>query len=123
VGYPVIDLRPRGQDLHAYLRSLEEVLIVALRDMDVPAERAEELTGVWVRGRKIASIGVGVRRWISMHGFALNVAEDLSPFQYITPCGITGVEMTSVEREYGKSVGVEEIGNLVAEKFRAVFGY
>lgn len=123
VGYPILDLRTRGQDLHAYLRSLEEVIILSLQHLEIPAERQEALTGVWVRGRKIASIGVGVRRWISMHGFALNVARDLTPFQHITPCGIAGVEMTSVEIERGEPLGVEEMGQIVVEKFRDVFGY
>ena len=123
VGYPIIDLRSRGQDLHAYLRSLEEVLILALGELDIPAQREEGLTGVWVRGRKIASIGVGVRRWISMHGFALNVAGDLSPFEHITPCGIAGVRMTSVEAECGRAMTVEEFGAVVAGQFRAHFGY
>ncbi|MGV3532922.1 MAG: lipoyl(octanoyl) transferase LipB [Chthoniobacteraceae bacterium] len=123
VGYPIIDLRTRGQDLHAYLRSLEEVLILALGELKIPAQREEGLTGVWVRGRKIASIGVGVRRWVSMHGFALNVAGDLSPFEHITPCGIAGVRMTSVEAECARAITVEEFGEIVARHFRVHFSY
>ena len=115
VGYPILDLRKHGQDLHRYLRALEEILIETLRGYGIEGERREALTGVWVRAgladgpRKIASIGVGVRHWISMHGFALNVCGDLAPFRQIVPCGITGVEMTSVERECGRAVSVEDV--------------
>jgi lipoyl(octanoyl) transferase len=111
VGYPILDLKTRGQDLHRYLRAIEDGLIEVLAGFGVVAQRREGLTGVWVENRKIASIGVGVRRWISMHGFALNVCGDLSPFQEITPCGIVGVEMTSVEREAGRSVTVREVAD------------
>ncbi len=110
VGYPIVDLRPRGQDLHVYLRGLEEALIALLAELGVVGQRRNGLTGVWVGERKIASIGVGVRKWIAMHGFALNVTGDLAPFGQITPCGIAGVEMTSVERETGVAYGVEEAG-------------
>jgi lipoyl(octanoyl) transferase len=113
VGYPIVDLRPRGQDLHVYLRGLEEALIEALAELGVAARRREGLTGVWVAERKIASIGVGVRRWVAMHGFALNVTGDLAPFAQITPCGIVGVEMTSVERESGRAWTVEAVGEVV----------
>ncbi len=113
VGYPIVDLRRRGQDLHVYLRGLEEALIEALADLGVPAQRREGLTGVWAGERKIASIGVGVRRWVAMHGFALNVTGDLAPFEQITPCGIAGVEMTSVERETGQAWTVEAVGEVV----------
>jgi lipoyl(octanoyl) transferase len=119
VGYPILDLRPRGQDLHRHLRGLEEVLILSLRDYGLDAGRREGLTGVWIAGRKVASIGVGVRRWISMHGFALNVGPDLSAFGAITPCGIAGVEMTSVSRELGREVGVEEVAARVGPIFAA----
>ncbi len=123
VGYPIVDLRTRGQDLHAYLRSLEEVLIIALQELGIPAERKDALTGVWVRGRKVASIGVGVRRWVSMHGFALNVNGNLAPFEHITPCGLSGVMMTTVEIEAGRLISVEEMSGMVAQSFRAIFGY
>jgi len=117
VGYPILDLRKHGQDLHRYLRALEEILIEMLRSYGIAGERREGLTGVWVGPRKIASIGVGVRHWISMHGFALNVCGDLAPFQEIIPCGIAGVEMTSVERESGKAVGVEAAARVTAQIF------
>jgi len=121
VGYPIVDLRKHGQDLHRYLRSLEKVLILALEKYGIQGIRREELTGVWVGGRKIASIGVGVRRWISMHGFALNVRGDLEPFRRIIPCGIAGVEMTSIERETGETPTVEEVGSEVAGIFQTEF--
>src|SRR5882757_7846373 len=111
VGYPILDLRVRGQDLHRYLRGLEEMLIAALGDYGIAAGRSEGQTGVWIGPRKIASIGVGVRRWISMHGFALNVCGDLAPFTAITPCGLAGVEMTSIELECGRAVTVREVAD------------
>ena len=117
VGYPILDLNPRGQDLHRYLRALEDFLIALLQDFGVAGERREGLTGVWVGGKKIASIGVGVRRWITMHGFALNVCGDLAPFARITPCGIAGVEMTSIERERGGDVDVESVARRTEELF------
>lgn len=121
VGYPILDLKKRGQDLHVYLRSLEGVLIEVLAQYGVTACRREGLTGVWVGERKIASIGVGVRRWISMHGFALNVCGDLSPFAQITPCGIAGVEMTSLERECGQAVTVRSVADRVSAIFESHF--
>ncbi len=107
VGYPIFDLRspPYRQDLHWYLRTLEDALIVALAELGIPAERNAGYTGVWTRGRKIASIGVHVKQWVTWHGFALNVTTDLAQFERIVPCGIPGVEMTSVERERGKGKG------------------
>ena len=106
MGYPIIDLRHCGQDLHKYLRWIESLLIEFLSGFGIEAQRREGLTGVWVQQRKIASIGVGVRHWITMHGFALNVCGDLSPFDQITPCGIPNVMMTSIEKETGKKVSV-----------------
>lgn len=117
VGYPILDLRGRGQDLHRYLRALEEILIQTCRVVGVAAQRREGLTGVWVENRKLASIGVGLRNWITMHGFALNVCGDLSPFEAITPCGIAGVEMTSLARELHAEVSVKTVADLVAERF------
>lgn len=117
VGYPILDLRPRGQDLHRYMRALEQLLIDVCGEFGVTAGRREGLTGVWVGPRKLASIGVGVRRWIAMHGFALNACGDLSPFMHITPCGIAGVEMTSVERERGQPTSVREVADAVAHRF------
>jgi len=121
VGYPILRLSARGQDLHRYLRELEEVLIETLSEYGVAAGRREGLTGVWVGERKIASIGVGVRHWISMHGFALNVCGDLTPFHHITPCGIEGVEMTNLERESGKPADVRSVADRVATVFERRF--
>jgi lipoyl(octanoyl) transferase len=118
VGYPILDLRKYGQDLHLYLRAIEEILIETLRGYGIDGERREGLTGVWIGPRKIASIGIGVRHWISMHGFALNVCGDLAAFQHITPCGIAGVEITSMEREAGRPIGVEEVARSAGEIFQ-----
>jgi len=106
MGYPIIDLRRCGQDLHRYLRWLEQLLIEMLAQYEIAATRRASLTGVWVDDRKIGSIGVGVRYWITMHGFALNVCGDLSPFNQIVPCGINNVAMTSMERETGRAFSV-----------------
>ncbi|MGE9270605.1 MAG: lipoyl(octanoyl) transferase LipB [Verrucomicrobiales bacterium] len=107
VGYPILDLRERGKDLHDHLRRLEEVLILTCRDFGIPAARRDGLTGVWVENRKLASIGVGVSKWISMHGFAINITqESLLPFFAITPCGIKGVVMSCVEKETSQPVSV-----------------
>jgi lipoyl(octanoyl) transferase len=109
MGYPIIDLRRCGEDLHKYLRWLEQLLIDLLARYDIVAQRRESLTGVWVEHRKIASIGVGVRHWITMHGFALNVCGDLSPFDHIVPCGINNVAITSMEKETKKSFTVASV--------------
>jgi len=106
IGYPIINLRRCGRDLHRYLRWLERLLIELLAQCDIAASQRESLTGVWVDDRKIASIGVGVRHWITMHGFALNVCGDLSPFDQIVPCGINNVAMTSMEKETGRAFSV-----------------
>ena len=113
MGYPIIDLRRCGQDLHKYLRWLEQLLIDLLAHHDIAAQRRESLTGVWIEHRKIASIGVGVRHWITMHGFALNVCGDLSPFDQIVPCGINNVSITSMEKETKKSFTVEEVARTI----------
>jgi len=113
MGYPIIDLRRCGQDLHKYLRWLEQLLIDLLGEYKITAQRRESLTGVWVENRKIASIGVGVRHWISMHGFALNVCGDLSPFDRIVPCGINNVAITSMEKETMKLLTVPEVARTI----------
>ena len=99
VGYPIIDLQQHRADLHWYLRQLEEAMIRGLDKMGIAADRNPGRTGVWVGGRKIGSIGVHVKRWVTLHGFALNVTTDLRMFNVVVPCGIDGVIMTSVERE------------------------
>jgi lipoyl(octanoyl) transferase len=115
IGYPIIDLRQCGQDLHRYLRWLEGLLIETLAEVGLAATTRTGLTGVWIEDRKIASIGVGVRHWITMHGFALNVCGDLAPFNQIVPCGIANVTMTSIERETGGAISVQEVSARVAE--------
>lgn len=115
IGYPIIDLRKYGQDLHRYLRWLEALLIEALSEVGIAATTRPGLTGVWIEDRKIASIGVGVRHWITMHGFALNVCGDLAPFDQIVPCGISNVTMTSIERETGTEQSVSEMSSRVAK--------
>jgi lipoyl(octanoyl) transferase len=115
VAYPVVDLRVRGKDLHAYLRTLEEAILRTCGDFGVAASRRDGLTGVWAAERKLASLGVGVRKWIAMHGLALNVtAECLPPFQAITPCGITGVTMTCLADEARRPLSVAEAGSSLA---------
>ncbi len=99
VGYPILDLREHREDLHWYLRQLEEVLIRALATFEIAAERNPGYTGVWTKGRKIASIGVHAKQWVTWHGFALNVTTELTAFDLIIPCGIPGVVMTSVMKE------------------------
>jgi lipoyl(octanoyl) transferase len=101
VGYPIIDLNRHRRDLHWYLRTLEAALIDALAEFGIPAERNVGFTGVWTQGRKIASIGVHARNWVTWHGFALNVTTDLSYFDVMVPCGIEAVTMTSIARELG----------------------
>jgi lipoyl(octanoyl) transferase len=113
IGYPIIDLRECGQDLHRYLRWIEALLIETLAEVGIAATTRPGLTGVWVENRKIASIGVGVRHWITMHGFALNVCGDLTPFDQIVPCGITNVTMTSIEKETGDEHSVDAIASSV----------
>jgi len=127
VGYPIIDLTGYKQDLHWYLRTLEQALIGALEILGIPAERNPGYTGVWTQGRKIASIGIHVKQWVTWHGFALNVTTDLAHFDRIVPCGIPGVEMTSIQRELGpKGHGQgklwDETVAAVIDAFGAAFG-
>ncbi|HEY2064688.1 MAG TPA: lipoyl(octanoyl) transferase LipB [Gemmatimonadaceae bacterium] len=107
VGYPIIDLKRHKQDLHWYLRQVEEALIRALAPFGIEGERNVGFTGVWTNGRKLASIGVHARDWVTWHGFALNVATDLSYFDLIVPCGISAVEMTSITREMQRAAGAD----------------
>ncbi|MEO5588589.1 MAG: lipoyl(octanoyl) transferase LipB, partial [Gemmatimonadaceae bacterium] len=126
VGYPIIDLKRHRRDLHWYLRAVEEAIIVALADFGICGERSTGFTGVWTNGRKIASIGVHARDWVTWHGFALNVATDLTYFDLIVPCGIDGVEMTSVQKEIslrdgGEPPSIEEVENAAAKSFARIF--
>jgi len=124
VGYPVCDLAARGRDLHAFLRGLEEALIAALETLGVHGHAVAGRTGVWVGERKIASIGIAVRHWVSYHGFALNVAPDLGFFDLIHPCGLRGIQMTSVAAERGAAAPpVARVREQVAAAFASRFGY
>ena len=122
VGYPILGLRDHRPDVRWYLRTLEEILIAALGDLGIAARRREGLTGVWVGEGKIASIGVALRRWVSWHGFALNVGPDLRGFDPITPCGLSGVRMTSVAREGGPA-DVSAVVPAVLGRFVSLLGY
>ncbi len=121
VGYPIIDLNNYFPDLHKYLRSLEEVVILALKKFGIEGTREQGLTGVWVQGNKIAAIGVKVSRWVTMHGFALNVNTDLSKFDRIIPCGIFHKGVTSMQAVLGKALRVEDVEDEVANAFQRVF--
>lgn len=117
VGYPIIDLNYYRRDIHCFLRHLEDILIATLTDHDIPAEALPGQTGVWVAGRKIASIGVAVRHWISYHGFALNIDNDLSVFQAIIPCGLPGVTMTSMSKELCRTIDKEAVVETLIRHF------
>ena len=123
VGYPIMDLQNLGRDVHRYLRALEDVLILALKDFGIEARRIEDVTGVWVKWHKIASIGVGVKRWTTYHGFALNVNTDLSYFDRIVPCGIPDVRMTSIQRWLAQKdeIDMMEVEESVVRAFSNIF--
>ena len=123
VAYPILDLKPDRKDVHRYLRDLEAVLVRTLDEIGIRGEPVPDLTGVWVDGRKIAAIGVRVSSgWITSHGFALNVSNDLSYFETIVPCGIQDVSVTSVTRELGRPFDVTDILQTVSEAFSKIFG-
>jgi lipoyl(octanoyl) transferase len=130
VGYPIVDLKRHRQDLHWYLRQVEQALIVALGEHAIQGERSAGYTGVWTRGvaggashppRKVASIGVHARDWVTWHGFALNVTTELSYFDLIVPCGIAGVDMTSISRELGAPLTMRTAEDSAVRGFGAVF--
>jgi len=123
VGYTIIDLKQHKKDLHWFLRQTEEAIIRAVAPFGVIAERNAGFTGVWVQGRKLASIGVHARDWVTWHGFALNVTTDLSWFDTIVPCGIDGVTMTTVGREMSRKPGAalaQDLRSAIAEAFAEV---
>jgi lipoyl(octanoyl) transferase len=126
VGYPIVDLGGHRRDLHWYLRRLEDVVIGAVERLGVPASRTPGLTGVWTAGRKIASIGIHVKQWVTLHGFALNVTTDLSWFDLIVPCGIEQVVMTSLAEELLRkdyAALQEEARQSIIETFVELFDY
>jgi lipoate-protein ligase B len=123
VGYPILLLRDEERDLHAYLRNLEELLIQALARFDIAGTRKPGWTGVWnaAAERKLASIGVAVKRWVTLHGFALNVATDLRRFAAINPCGLDAAVMGSMSGELGRTVDMLPVKQAVRETFADVF--
>lgn len=123
VGYPILDLNQRGRDLHEHLRLIEQALIQGCKEFGVTAARRDSMTGVWVEERKLASIGVGVRKWVSMHGFAINITKQcLPPFLAITPCGLDGVSMTCLASEAGKEISVHDAVEVFGEALEKVLG-
>lgn len=123
VGYPIVSVREAGLSVPRYVGLLEQTVIDYLAGLGLKAERRPGYPGVWVRGRKIAAVGVHLKRWVSMHGFALNLAPDLSRFQAIVPCGIAGAEVTSVLAELGEAPPMAEAKGAIAQTFERLFGY
>jgi lipoyl(octanoyl) transferase len=121
VGYPIMDLKPDRQDVHRYVRDLEEVLIRTSADYGVSARRVEGLTGVWAGREKLAAIGVRIARWVTSHGFAFNVTTDLEYFSLIVPCGIADRGVTSLDRLLGRAVDRREVEDRIVSRFCEVF--
>ena len=122
VGYPILDLDRHFTDIHKYLRFLEEVIILTVGHFGIVAGRSEGLTGVWVEDRKIAAMGIRSSRWVTMHGFALNVEPNLSYFSNIVPCGIQDKQVTSIYQETGTKPSLEEVKSILMQSFDQVFG-
>jgi lipoyl(octanoyl) transferase len=121
IGYPILDLQPDRMDVLRYLRDLEEVLLRILGEFGIRGYRREGFTGVWVNHQKIASIGVKISRWVTYHGFALNVNTNLAAFDLIVPCGIADVRMTSLQKELGQAPPMREVTAIASEKMNEVF--
>jgi len=111
VGYPILDLRDQGKDLHLYVRNLEEVMIRTLGDFSIEADWDKSHPGVWVKGEEIGAIGLSVKKWVSMHGFALNVNTDLDHFAFINPCGFSDKRATSMSKLIGRRISIEEVAD------------
>jgi lipoyl(octanoyl) transferase len=122
VGYPILDLTQHRRDISWYMRSLEEVFIHTARDFGIAAERSPGAAGVWVGNYKLVAMGVHLSRWVTSHGFALNVNTDLRYFEWIVPCGLHGKEVTSLAKLLGRPVGMDEVTERVVEHFGEVFG-
>ena len=123
VGYPIFDLNDWVKDTHKYLRALEEILIKTCEDYGLQAGRIPGLTGVWINDRKIAAIGIKVSRWITMHGFAFNINTDLNLYKGIIPCGITDKEVTSLQKELGRNIDLDEVKQKILKNVKEVFAY
>ena len=126
VGYPVLDLENFFTDIHRYMRNLEEVIILTMADYGLKGERSQGETGVWLDvgkpfARKICAMGVKASRWVTIHGFAFNVNTDMRYFEHIIPCGIKGKQVTSLERELGQKLNIEEVKNKIKRHFSEVF--
>ena len=123
VGYPIVAIRELGLSVPRFVELLEQTLIACLAGLHLRAQRREGSPGVWVGGRKIGAIGVHLKRWVSMHGFALNVCPDLKHFEAIVPCGMEDAEVTSIEAELGRSPAMDEVKERISTSFRRAFGY
>lgn len=123
VGYPMIDLGQRGKDLHRYVNDLEEVILRTLKDFSIDAQREKNHPGVWVNEEEIAAIGLSLRRWVSMHGFALNINTDLEHFSYINPCGFSDRRATSMSKILNGIVSMKEVTNSLILHFYEIFGF
>lgn len=121
VCYPVLNLRNYKCDIKWYVLKLEDVIVKALKEFEITSCRDSKLIGVWVEGKKIASIGVHISKWITYHGFALNVNTNLDYFKYIVPCGLPGVEMTSISKILGRHIDMNEVKNIIVSKFYEIF--
>ena len=123
VGYPIIDLRQRGQDLHRYISDIEEVILRTLKDFSINGNRDESHPGVWVKKEEVGAIGLSVRRWVSMHGFALNINTDLNYFSFINPCGFSDRKATSMSRILNSDVPMKEVTNSLISHFCDIFDF
>ncbi len=125
VGYPILNLKNHGMDIRKHLRSIEEVIIKTLRDFDIEGRRIDGVTGVWAKRSKIASIGIAIRKWVTYHGFALNVSTNLDYFNLILSCGITDVRITSIGSWLGneENVRMDDVTQSVIKNFMGVFGF
>lgn len=121
IGYIILDLRQKNLDLHSYLRSIEQLIMETVKKLDIEAYQIPGLTGVWAENKKIASIGIGIKKGITMHGFALNVNTDLSYFSKINPCGLSSDNISSLGKIKNKKFNMEKIQDLFIEKFPVIF--
>jgi lipoate-protein ligase B len=123
VGYPIVNLGQRGKDLHRYVNDLEEVMLRTLRDFSIKGDRDKHHPGIWVNGEEIAAIGLSVRKWVSMHGFALNINIDLDHFSFINPCGFSNRKATSMSKILGVNVPMEKVAHSLISHFCEVFDF